>query len=51
MTMQQAQFNKIKNEADKSIARAKARQAQSVANSHVLKVKHMINRSQQRTAV
>jgi len=46
MAIQEVSFNKVKAEATKSIARAKARQAQVVANSHVLKAKQMINRSQ-----
>ncbi len=45
MAIQQAQLDKIKAEANISIARAKARQAQVTANAHVLKAKRMINRA------
>ncbi len=44
MAIQQAQLNKIKIEANISIARAKARQAQVIAHSHELKAKRMMKR-------
>jgi hypothetical protein len=46
MAIQQNQMNKVKTEANISIARAKARQAQVNANAHVLKAKRFINRGQ-----
>ena len=46
MAIQQAQFNKVKTEANISMARAKARQAQATANAHVLKAKRFMNRPQ-----
>ena len=44
MAIQQAAMNKVKTDANISIARAKARQAQVSANAHVLKAKRMMNK-------
>lgn len=46
MAIQQNQMNKVKTDANISIARAKARQSQVNANAHVLKAKRFINRAQ-----
>ena len=46
MAIQEAQMNKVKTEAGIAIARAKARQAQINAHSHVLKAKQMIAKNQ-----
>ena len=45
MAIQESQLNKVKTEANVSIARAKARQAQVNANAHVLKAKRFMNRA------
>jgi hypothetical protein len=45
MAIQEAKFNKIKTDAAISIARAKARQAQVMANMHVIKAKRMISKT------
>lgn len=44
MAIQQAAMNKVKTDANISIARAKARAAQVSANAHVLKAKRMMNK-------
>ena len=44
MAIEQAKMNKVKAEANISVARAKARQAQVEANIQVLKAKQMMNR-------
>ncbi len=44
MAIQEAKLNKLKTDANISIARAKARQAQVAANAQVLKAKRMMNR-------
>jgi hypothetical protein len=44
MAIQESQFNKTKTEANMSIARAKARQAQVTANAHVQKAKFFMNK-------
>jgi len=46
MAIQEAKMNKVKTDANISIARAKARQAQVTANMHVLKAKKMIKNAQ-----
>ena len=45
MAIQEAKLNSIKNAANASIVRAKARQAQVNANAQVLKAKRMMNRA------
>ena len=45
MAIQQVQANKVKTQANISIARAKARQAQVMANAQVLKAKRFMNRT------
>jgi hypothetical protein len=45
MAIQQAQLDKVRTDANISIARAKARAAQVSANAHVLKAKQMINKA------
>lgn len=45
MAIQQAQLDKVKTDANISVARAKARQAQVSANAHVLKAKRFMNRA------
>ena len=44
MAIQEAKLNKLKTDANISIARAKARQQQINANAQVLKAKRMMNR-------
>jgi hypothetical protein len=44
MAIQQTPMNQVKTDANISIARAKARQAQVNANAQVLKAKRMMNR-------
>lgn len=44
MAIKQAAMNKVKTDANVSIARAQARAAQVNANAHVLKAKRMMNR-------
>jgi len=44
MAIQEAKLNKLKTDANISIARAKARQQQVNANVQVLKAKRMMNR-------
>ena len=46
MAIAQKTMNKVKTEANISIARAKARQAQVNANSQVLKAKRFISQAQ-----
>jgi hypothetical protein len=45
MAIAQTHMNKVKIDANISIARAKARQAQVSANAHVLKAKQFISRA------